>query len=180
MQQEDDDILLTDLESTNGTRVNGSPIQIRRVPPGDQVSLGRSILMYGSHEEIEARRISESKPATRVGGVPEEPTVAGTIPGADLGFDLNVPNAYGEPTWRGSDKDMPPLPLKMTPAQAARLSEMLDFLHRGITQATENIESNEEGTVIKIGFGEWQTIQSIQMFLARYMRMVADPEHHPD
>ena len=32
----------------------------------------------------------------------------------------------------------------------------------------------------RLGFAEWQTIQATQMFLARYMRAVADPNHQAD
>src|SRR5438876_11000974 len=58
VQQEDGDVILTDLESTNGTRVNGSPIQIRRLQPGDQINVGRSMLIFGTLEEIAARKTS--------------------------------------------------------------------------------------------------------------------------
>ena len=64
VQQEDGDIILTDLESTNGTRVNGSPVQIRRLRAGDQISIGRSMLLFGTLEEIAARRTAE-RPATK-------------------------------------------------------------------------------------------------------------------
>ncbi len=53
---EDGDIILTDLDSTNGTRVNGTAIQIRRLRAGDQVSVGRSMLLFGVMEEIAARK----------------------------------------------------------------------------------------------------------------------------
>src|SRR5438309_11213767 len=56
VQIEDADIILTDLDSTNGTRVNGSSVQIRRLRPGDQVSIGRTMLLFGTMEEIAARR----------------------------------------------------------------------------------------------------------------------------
>src|SRR5216117_1818974 len=56
VQIEDNDIILTDLDSTNGTRVNGTAIQIRRLRPGDQVSIGRTMLLFGTMEEIAARR----------------------------------------------------------------------------------------------------------------------------
>ena len=56
VQIEDGDIILTDLDSTNGTRVNGSAIQIRRLRAGDQVSIGRTMLLFGTMEEIAARR----------------------------------------------------------------------------------------------------------------------------
>src|SRR5437773_4589272 len=55
VQQDNSDIILTDLESTNGTRVNGNVIQIRRLRPGDRVGLGRSVLLFGSEQEIAAR-----------------------------------------------------------------------------------------------------------------------------
>jgi hypothetical protein len=64
----------------------------------------------------------------------------------------------------------------LTPAQAARLAEIFDYLHRGLTTAVENIEANEEGTEIKLGFAEWQTVQAVQMLLARYGRSIAEPE----
>src|SRR5215218_202146 len=56
VQVEDGDIILTDLDSTNGTRVNGTAIQIRRLRAGDQVSVGRTMLLFGTMEEIAARR----------------------------------------------------------------------------------------------------------------------------
>src|SRR6516165_9826071 len=55
VQQDNDDIILTDLESTNGTRVNGKTVQIRRLRPGDRIGVGRSVLLFGSQEEIRAR-----------------------------------------------------------------------------------------------------------------------------
>src|SRR5436305_5824005 len=55
VQYDNGEIILTDLESTNGTRVNGTVIRIRRLRPGDRVSVGRSVLLFGSQEEIAAR-----------------------------------------------------------------------------------------------------------------------------
>src|SRR6516162_3847449 len=49
------EVILTDLESTNGTRVNGNVVQIRRLRAGDRVSLGRSTLLFGSEAEIAER-----------------------------------------------------------------------------------------------------------------------------
>src|SRR5437868_4273447 len=98
VQQEDGDVILTDLESTNGTRVNGAPIQIRRLRPGDQVNVGRSMLLFGTLEEIAARKQSE-RPTAKA-AVQDGMTVPGTVPGDDLGFDLNsvAPTNIGDRT----------------------------------------------------------------------------------
>jgi pSer/pThr/pTyr-binding forkhead associated (FHA) protein len=183
VQQEDGDVIITDLESTNGTRVNGAPVQIRRLRPGDQIGLGRSTLLFGTLEEIAARK-AEERDAAKSSNIPQGPTMTGTVMGDNLGFDLNLGTVLGKPAdyipWGSSDNEMPPLPQKLSPAQAARLAEIFDYLHRGVTGAVENIEANEDGTVVKVGFAEWQTIQAVQMFLARYARAIADPEQQPD
>jgi pSer/pThr/pTyr-binding forkhead associated (FHA) protein len=183
VQQEDGDVILTDLESTNGTRVNGSPIQIRRLRPGDQINVGRSMLLFGTLEEIAARKTSE-RPAARA-AVPDGGTMPGTVPGDDLAFDLHTISPTGDQDrtaydFARSETEMPPLPQKLTAAQSARLAEIFDFLHRGLAIAAENIQANEDGSEVRLGFAEWQTIQATQMFLARYMRAVADPNHQAD
>ena len=55
VQVDNGDVILTDLESTNGTRVNGNVVQIRRLRVGDCICVGRSLLLFGSNEEIAAR-----------------------------------------------------------------------------------------------------------------------------
>lgn len=183
IQQEDGDVILTDLESTNGTRVNGMPVQIRRLRPGDQVNVGRSMLLFGTLEEIAARKMQERANA-RAAKAAESGTVPGTVPGDDLGFELDADGTRSRDQtiydYARSESEMPPLPQKLSAAQSARLAEIFDFLHRGLALATENIRANDDGSEVRLGFAEWQTIQATQMFLARYMRAVADPEHQPD
>src|ERR1700741_3451150 len=58
VQIDGDDYILTDLDSTNGTRVNGTTVQIRRLRIGDRIGVGRSLLLFGSNEEIAARMVS--------------------------------------------------------------------------------------------------------------------------
>src|SRR5215471_7173842 len=55
VQHDNGEIILTDLESTNGTRVNNNVVQIRRLRPGDRVGVGRSLLLFGSDQEIAER-----------------------------------------------------------------------------------------------------------------------------
>jgi pSer/pThr/pTyr-binding forkhead associated (FHA) protein len=173
VQVEDGDIIITDLDSTNGTRVNGAAVQIRRLRPGDQVSVGRSMLLFGTMEEIAARKAQ---------AVPASSGQMQTIRASELGaaaLARDEARPVAEPTlggggWNPLDEE-PPLPHKLTPAQAARLSEILDYLHRGLTSAVENIDANEDGTEVRIGFNDWQTIQAVQLMLAKYSRAIAEP-----
>jgi hypothetical protein len=64
----------------------------------------------------------------------------------------------------------------MSPSQAARLSEILDFLHRQLTRGTENIKANDDGTQVTLAFGDWQRVLAVQMLLARYVRAIAEPD----
>ncbi len=177
VQTEDGDVILTDLDSTNGTRVNGSAVQIRRLRAGDQLSIGRSMLLFGTMEEIEARRHSGVGAPAATNGIQtlrvDELIAQG---GMKLQAAADGTKENGPPEWSAKDDDVPPLPFKLTGSQSARLAEIFDHLHRGLTQAVENIESNDDGTEVRLGFNEWQTVQAVQMLLARYGRLIAEPE----
>lgn len=180
VQVEDGDIILTDLDSTNGTRVNGTAIQIRRLRPGDQVSIGRTMLLFGTMEEIAARRaVAPASSGGQAQTIRAEELAAASgraAPPPQAAADRTV-GPGGPANWSAFDDDIPPLPQKLTPAQAARLAEIFDYLHRGLTTAVENIDANEDGTEVRLGFAEWQTVQAVQMLLARYGRTISEPEH---
>ena len=101
VQIDGDDHILTDLESTNGTRVNGTSVQIRRLRIGDRVGVGRSLLLFGSNEEIAARMASLagigqssassafSKSEMLSSGDSDKQTLAGQVD-LNMDFDLNV------------------------------------------------------------------------------------------
>jgi pSer/pThr/pTyr-binding forkhead associated (FHA) protein len=188
IQQDNGDLIITDLESTNGTRVNGNVVQIRRLRLGDCITVGRSLLLFGSNEEIAARMGTVASPTQLAG---DEGSVVMTQGPAtvqaqacaplmqnDLEFDLNPKD---EVTVANGDlfigtRPLPPLPQKLSPAQAARIAEILDFLHRGLTRSTENIRANDEGTEVKLSFSDWQKVLAVQMLLARYLRAIAEPD----
>jgi len=183
VQFDNGEVILTDLESTNGTRVNNTVVQIRRLKPGDRISIGRSQLLFGSDEEIQTRLSQLSAlttPNTEGSSLPAT-LHAGTVAAQadyDAEFELATPAKLTQTdgTLFLGNKPLPPLPQKMSPAQAARLAELLDFLHRHLTAATENIRANDEGTQVTLNYPDWQRVVAVQMLLARYVRAIAEPD----
>lgn len=189
VQIDSEDIILTDLESTNGTRVNGTVVQIRRLRFGDRIAVGRSLLLFGNNEQIAARMATPEGAGVQPfpSGVSahsdgpatvQSATLAGQVDG-NLDFVLNVQPADISVTREAlfiGKRPLPPLPQKLTPSQAARLAEIIDFLHSGLTLATENIQAKDDGTQVALGYSDWQKVLAIQMLLARYLRAIAEPD----
>src|SRR5262245_58941299 len=186
VQFDNSEIILTDLESTNGTRVNGNVVQIRRLRPGDRIGIGRSLLLFGSEQEIRDRMEQLSSLSTPPPGgaaiAPMPATVHAQTLAAQFGHDQNYDINPREKVTRTAralfigSRPLPPLPQKMTPSQAARLAELLEFLHRHLTLATENIRTDDNATLITLNYSDWQRVMALQMVLARYVRAVAEPE----
>lgn len=186
VQWDNNEVIITDLESTNGTRVNGAVVQIRRLKPGDRISVGRSLLLFGSEKEIRERQaalisgagaiapgqITTFNPATVP--VREVMTAAEQDPQFELSLTEKV-TMQGGALYQGS-RALVPLPQKMTPSQAARLAEILDFLHRHLTAATEHIRPNDDASQVTLSYADWQRVMAVQMLLARYARAVSDPD----
>jgi pSer/pThr/pTyr-binding forkhead associated (FHA) protein len=187
VQFDNSEIILTDLESTNGTRVNGNVIQIRRLRPGDRVGLGRSLLLFGSEQEIRERMEALNTLSTTSPGGAALHSLPATVHANTLAaqfdhdqhVDLNPRDKVSQ-TEDGTlflgARPLPPLPQKMTPSQAARLAELLEFLHRHLTLATEHIHADENATQVTLTFADWQRVMALQMILARYVRAVSEPE----
>src|SRR5687768_7853707 len=55
IQEDHNRLVITDLESTNGTKVNGEDVQLRILRYGDTLQIGRSVLLFGSREQIAER-----------------------------------------------------------------------------------------------------------------------------
>ncbi len=192
-------LVLTDLESTNGTRINGEPTQVTILRLGDRVSLGRSVLLIGSPEEIDSlipaptprsgadqntmnapseRASNKTRPAAAV----TDAFMVGDMRSDELKFQLNIPGERTSPV-PSPDEDestprgAPPLPIRLGPAQAAQLSELLLHLHQRISQAIEdeNLEHQEDGG-IRLSKANWQRIVRVQADLARYLYRVGHPE----
>jgi predicted component of type VI protein secretion system len=158
VQEDHGQIVLTDLDSTNGTTINGEQVQLRLLRAGDQVIIGRSKLIFGAPEEIEAALRDPVNPA------------AVTIAGYDT-----ANGAEGGDVAEFLLRELPKLPERLTPAQAAQLSEVVDALHRMLAEATQSVHIPAGSTEARLPLVDWQRVQLTLAALARYSRGIGDP-----
>lgn len=176
IQIDSDKLVLTDLESTNGTKVNGEDIQLRILRFGDLVAVGRSVLLFGSRDEI-AERLAE----LRKNGVAKNPTMEGREESAlaqqqgdALDFELNWSQ---DPDLRATLHllEPPELPERLSPAQAAQLAELLEYLHIRLRNVLNSVEMDEGEQNIMVGQRQWQDLIDFQSRVANYLRAIGDP-----
>jgi len=137
-------ILITDLQSTNGTKINGESIRVWQLQPGDLITLGQSILLFGSAAEI-AERLSgiaqwDLSTAVPMGTGGDESDYlnrmikgGGGISSGMQSSHLLAKEIFGgieTPALSSLQKLLPPPPPQgLTPKQAAQMEAFLQYLH---------------------------------------------------
>ena len=162
-------LVLTDLESTNGTKVNGEDIQLRILRFGDMITVGRSVLLYGTREQI-ARRLAKLR-----GEELKEGDSAKFAPrefGGEWDENGGVPSAL-------QTLQAPDLPEKMTPGQAAQLAELLEYFHIRLRHLADSV-SEAKTDRVTLDQREWQNVLDLQSRLAEYLRGVGEPDEPSD
>ena len=124
VQEDDEKIVLTDLESTNGTRVNGESVQLWILRPGDVVTVGRTVLLFGSREDI-ARRLAALRGVDLSAGIAmDSENWDEESSSVSLEFELNwADNPDAQATLHTLAP--PELPGSLSPGQAAQLAELM-------------------------------------------------------
>ena len=170
LQEDNDRIVATDLESTNGTKVNGEEIQVRIVRDGDMIAVGRSLLLVGSHSDIDRRilALAGRHPAAEQGQARELRERMERIAThnsdviADIG-NVRSPLLPAEP---------PPLPGRLSPAQAAELAELLEYVQGVLRDATEAAVMRAGSDKVELEFPDWQAVLDLQSRLATLLRTI--------
>jgi len=173
IQEDHEKLVLTDLESTNGTKVNGEDIQLRILRHGDMISVGRSVLLFGSREQI-ASRLDRMK-GERSGAKSSHSSV-GSI-GEEAEEDVGV-SWKDDEDWQAKlhELDPPDLPERLTPGQAAQLSEILEYIHIRIRPLASTVEMDRKSVNISLDLAQWQQLVDLQARLAEYLRKIGFPD----
>lgn len=174
IQEDHDKVVLTDLESTNGTKVNGEETQLRILRYGDMIMVGRSVLLFGTRDEIAARLAALRGEEGPLQTFLEEEDAHALAEKVSLDFELN---------W-SEDDDMqstlhilepPELPDRLDPVQAAQLSELIEYLHIRMRGLLNSVDMDEDEHRISLDQRQWQNLLDLQARLAEYLRMISDP-----
>jgi hypothetical protein len=173
IQDDHDQFVLTDLDSTNGTKVNGEDVHLRILRYGDVISIGRSVLLFGSREQIAQRlaglRGADQRDSRVMDGEEAEPEMA------SLDFEIN----WGlDPADQATLHTIlpPELPARLGPAQAAQLAELLEYLHVRIRDLLASVRVEEGSDVVRLGLRQWQSLLDLQARIAVYLREIGEPK----
>lgn len=174
LQEDAGRVILTDLDSTNGTRVNGRPVQMRVLKPGDQVSIGRCLILFGSRDEIAARAEKarvQAHPKTLA--PPHEESLSDD---SDDSHDSD-----GSFLLSGElEEFLPELPEDLAPGQRAQVSDLLGHVHdeirRVLLAAEETPTAGPGPTDMRVPGRGWQRLLRLEMDLAVLLRRIADPD----
>lgn len=171
IQEDHDQVVLTDLDSTNGTKVNGEDIRLRILRYGDLIAVGRSVMVFGSREQI-ATRLRQLR-----GSLGDERTVGPDEEAADeLGHSLDFELSWSEHAQSTLHTLVPPeLPARLSPGQAAQLSELIEYLHIRIRLLIETVQIDEDSETVQLDLRQWQGLVELQTRLASYLRTIGDP-----
>ncbi len=171
IQLDHDQIVMTDLDSTNGTRVNGEDIQLRNLRFGDVIQIGRTVMVFGSREQI-AGRLKELCSGGRKGAQVDRSALPDELP-----------SSASDIPWKDKDDiqelffslDPPELPDRLSPGQAAQLAEIIDYLLVTIRPLLSSVQEDKKSDRITLDLVQWQNLVDLQCRLAEYLRKIGQP-----
>lgn len=171
-------VILTDLDSTNGTRVNGHPIQMRVLQQGDVIAVGRCVLLFSEQVEDDSLTddLTESDPKRTAyvpGGVDEYAEES------DIEFTEPPDPGFGTEPGVLFPRGKPDVPGSLTGLERVELSDLLSYIHEQlgtvVKTSTEELHS-PQGRLIRCDWGTWMRLTSLQAELAEYILKVNNPD----
>lgn len=187
IQEDAGQVIVTDLESTNGTRVNGSPAQLRVLQVGDLISIGRCLLVFGSPQEVADRFRNSDKSLQELHGAVSNVVEASdgredSFHGQTLESGSPVPSFWNDLLDAAANSlsaNQPPLPETFRLAQRAQLTDLLAYIHgrvcnvllngRELTPTDRNADRLLTGVL-------WQQLIELEMRMAQMIREVSNPD----
>lgn len=169
IQEDHHDLVLTDLDSTNGCKVNNEEVHLRILRHGDLITIGRSTLIFGDRKQINQR-------LQRLGSACKTDEVGSSSKSSESEVAL-------QENWKEDadyqlallELEPPQLPQRLTPGQAAQLSEMIEYLSMQLRRVVQDAEIDPRRRQVKLSREHWQQVLDIQSRLSEYLRAIGRP-----
>ena len=190
-------VIATDLDSTNGTCINGELVHIWEIKPGDMITIGRSILLVGSRDEIarrlKAMRADKDLPdAAPMGYLKQDIEDEKTYDAEGLPFLAHALKPMDETTsgmleeliFQGLTPDdmavlhsllPPPLPQGLAPHQSAQMIEMLQYFYLRIRYLAAGVQNDGQDGRVSLDQEQWQNMIDLYDRLAHYIKQITEP-----
>lgn len=170
-------VILTDLDSTNGTRVNGHPIQMRVLQQGDVIAVGRCMLLFSERQDDDS--LTDDR-------VEHDPTRTAYVPDGVSGYDAGEGD-FDEPPEPGFGIEpgvlfplgQPELPSTLSGLERVQVSDLLSYIHEQlgtVVRATTEELHSTQGRLIRCDWSAWMRLTSLQAELAEYLRKINNPD----
>lgn len=178
LQEDHGDIILTDLNSTNGSRVNGHPVQLRVLQPGDHLQIGRCTLLFGSDAQIAEYagqlgvEVASLLPSSQV---IEEKSKVRAARDSDADFHLAEDFSIEHmqiPLFPGG---APMLPQNLSPTDRARFSDILAYIHEKLRDVSFDGQQEQDGENVVVPWNRWQNMLQLHRDLATYLKKISNP-----
>lgn len=166
-------VILTDLGSTNGTRVNGHPIQMRVMQFGDIILVGRCVILFDQSPSDE--------PLTEVGDrgtVPDHPEQL-DLDDKEMEVSFDPDPSLGAELGELFPHGRPPVPGDLTMVQRVQLSDLLSYIHEQlgvvVRGALEDLHGSHVRTV-KVDWPTWSRLSSLMGEMSQDIRNINNPD----
>ncbi len=169
VQRDNDRLVLTDLDSTNGTKVNGVECQLKILRHGDLIAVGRSLMLVGSESQIAARLAA-------MGG--DNATISREMASSDVSIAVELSHEPKSPfpAEMMRIQELPSIPDDLSPGQKAQLCEILDYVQSRLHKLIETSRSDETNQEVMLKLAAWQQLLDTQARLSLMTRKIADPD----
>lgn len=169
IQEDDGRLVVTDLDSTNGTRINGHVCNLKILRYGDTISVGRTVLLVGSREQVAEWFAEDASSASN------EKT-QGTLSKDDESCEFELSTGLAPQRSPHPPHHNVVLPRGLTTGQSAELRELLDHVHDGIRVVLEGAVVNEKENHVVINQQAWQNLLITQSGISELIRSIEDPQ----
>ncbi|MEM6366228.1 MAG: FHA domain-containing protein [Planctomycetota bacterium] len=168
IQRDNERLVLTDLDSTNGTKVNGSECTLKILRHGDLIAVGRSLLLLGNEEQIAARlaAMGGGDSSARDGKSAED----------SMSVDFHQDASSSLPVDSVPPGELPEIPDDLTPGQKAQLCEILEYLQSRLERLIDSAKVEDELEQVALSQVAWQRLLDVQSRLSTLNRRITDPQ----